>query len=63
MYLTEYLFNFQFQIGFQVPSSKLEKSHELKTQNENIYQTSLICLRVLSFIFFSLFTEEQFLKL
>ena len=40
MYQTKNLFHFQFQIGFQVPSSKLEKSHELKTQNENMYQTS-----------------------
>ena len=40
MYQTENLFHFQFQIGFQVPSSKLEKGHELKTQNENMYQTS-----------------------
>ena len=31
MYQIENLFHFQFQIGFQVPSSKLEKSHELKT--------------------------------
>ena len=40
MYQTENLFHFQFQIGFEVPSSKLEKSHELKTQNENMCQTS-----------------------